>query len=127
MTRKDLEKLWPIIEAYKQGKTIELYDPSTESWSEIDDPCFDSDPDLYRVASEPKYRSFRTTEECFEEMKKHEPFGWVVNKAGVYTFICGVRRDAILFSLEPTASLDFQNALLRCTFADGTPFGKKEE
>ena len=127
MTRKDLEKLWPIIEAYKQGKTIELYDPSTESWSEIDDPCFESDPDLYRVASEPRYRLFRSSEECWEEMKKHEPFGWVKNDVGIYSFICGVGKNAILFSLDPIVSLDFWNAFNKYVFADDTPFGKKEE
>ena len=25
MTREELEKLWPILEAYRQGKTIEVY------------------------------------------------------------------------------------------------------
>ena len=126
MTREEAKRIWPLIQAYSEGKTIEYLITEGE-WNELEEPGFCYDASLYRIKSEPKYRPFRTTEECFEEMKKHEPFGWVVNKAGVYTFICGVRRDAILFSLEPTASLDFQKALLRCTFADGTPFGIVED
>ena len=40
MTREDLEKLWPILEAYRQGKTIEVYNPSTERWNKTDDLYF---------------------------------------------------------------------------------------
>ena len=52
MTREDLEKLWPILEAYRQGKTIEIYNVPDKTWYEHDDPGFDGDPDFYRVASE---------------------------------------------------------------------------
>ena len=126
MTREEAKALLPIIQAYSEGKTIE-YSATKDKWVELEDPRFNYNASLYRVKPEPKYRSFRTTEECFEEMKKHEPFGWVVNEVGVYKFICGVRKDAILFSLEPSVSLDFRNALLKCAFADGTPFGTVED
>lgn len=128
MTREEAKRLWPLIQAYSEGKTIE-YQVTEGKWDELEEPGFGYDVSLYRVKPEQKYRPFRTTEECFKEMRKHEPFGWVMNEAGVYTFICGVRRDAILFSLEPIVSLDFRNALLKLkyTFADGTPFGVVED
>lgn len=84
MTREDLEKLWPILEAYRQGKTIEVYDPSDDTWYELDDPGFDSDPDLYRVASEPKYRPFQNSEECLKEIVKHHPVGWIKSSRGIF-------------------------------------------
>ena len=95
MTREEAKRLWPLIQAYSEGKTIE-YLMAEGKWDELEEPGFSYDASLYRVKPEPKYRSFKTTEECFEEMKKHEPFGWVVNEVGVYKFICGVRKDAML-------------------------------
>ena len=127
MTRKDLEKLWPILEAYRQGKTIEVCDSYKDTWRKIDNPVFDSDPDHYRIAAEPKYRPFQNSEECWEEMKKHRPFGWIKNSVDFYKGIRGVRQDAILFSLDPIIHLDFQPAFNKYTFADGTPFGIKQE
>ena len=126
MTREGAKALLPIIQAYSEGKTIE-YLATKDKWVELEDPRFNYNAGLYRIKPEPRYRSFRTTEECFEEMKKHEPFGWVVNEVGVYKFICGVRKDAILFSLEPIVSLNFRDALFKCAFVDGEPFGVKEE
>src|SRR5574344_1756897 len=122
MTSEEAQRLSPIIQAYSEGKPLEYLVPEGKC-TELKEPESNYDASLYRVKPEAKYRSFRTTEECFEEMKKHEPFGWVVNEVGVYKFICGVRKDAILFSLEPIVSLDFRNALHKCAFADGTPFG----
>lgn len=127
MTREELEKLWPILEAYRQGKTIEVYNPSTERWNKTDDLYFYNNLYCYRVASEPKYRPFQNSEECWEEMKKHEPFGWIKNSVDLYKGVRGVRQDAILFSLDPIIHLDFQPAFNKYTFADGTPFGIKQE
>ena len=97
------------------------------TWRELFDPYFDSDPDLYRIASKPKYRPFQNSEECWKEMTNHEPFGWIKNEVGIYSLICGTRKDAILFSLNPIDALDFRNAFIRYVFADGASFGIKEE
>ena len=39
------------------------------------------------VIDEPKYRPFKDANECFEEMKKHKPVGWITNDAGDYFLI----------------------------------------
>lgn len=31
----------------------------------------------YRIKPEPKFRPFKDAEECWQEMLKHQPFGWV--------------------------------------------------
>ena len=67
--------------------------------------------------TEPSYRPFKNREECWNEMLKHQPFGWIkAIESGDYYEIGGV--------CEYT---DFQNFAKRHKFADGTPFGIKED
>lgn len=83
----------------------------------------------YRVKSEFKYRPFKDAEECWHEMLKHQPFGWIKAKdASVpskFMIISSVKNKEISITL----GIDFTyNELLKCyTFADGTPFGIKKE
>ena len=69
------------------------------------------------IIDEPKYRPFKNAEECWQEMQKHQPFGWtkLIGKT-VYSLIVDVD-DEIIYS----------DAFKECTFADGTPFGIKED
>lgn len=127
MTREEACRFWPIIKAYSEGKEIELSDPCNGKWELIEEPEFTDRANLYRVKKEPVYRPFEDANECWEEMKNHEPFGWIKNDVGIYCLICGTRKDAILFSLNPIDALDFKNAFSRYVFADGAPFGIKEE
>lgn len=125
MTREELEKLWPILEAYRQGKTIEFYDSYNNTWRKLDTPAFDSAPCLYRIAADPKYRSFQNSEECWSEMRKHEPFGWIIKQPTMSVMIDRVGKHSIRVDGSP---MDFNSAfVLGYTFVDGTPFGKREE
>lgn len=127
MTRKEAGQFWPIIKAYSEGKDIEVKDPYDGKWKYAENPGFTLIVDSYRVKKEPVYKPFGNANECWEEMKKHEPFGWIKNDVGIYCLICETRKDAILFSLNPIDALDFKNAFSRYVFADGAPFGIKEE
>lgn len=78
------------------------------------------------VIDEPKYRPFKDAEECFEEMKKHEPFGWITNDAGDYFLIIHLSEDR--FNICCNLSQTYIEALnIGQRFADGKPFGIKEE
>lgn len=79
MKRQQAKKLLPIIQAFAEGKTIEFRTNSISKWIETTTPNFDLLHE-YRIKPEPKYRPFRTKEECWNEMLKHQPFGWVKNK-----------------------------------------------
>ena len=125
MKREDLEKLWPILEAYRQGKTIEVYDSYKDTWCKINNPAFDSDPDHYRIAAEPKYRPFQNSEECWGEMKKHRPFGWIKSSMGTLFNILEIGNSLIVLARYGTSVYD--EAIKDFVFVDGTPFGKKEE
>ena len=63
------------------------------------------------------YRPFKDIEECWNEMLKHQPFGWtkLIGETG-YSLITDVDNDLL-----------YSDAFKECTFADGTPFGIKEE
>lgn len=119
MTREEAKQLLPVIQAWAEGKTIEIYDRKDEEWNimTIEDPGFDCGPSCYRIKPKPKYRPFKSQEECWQEMLKHHPFGWIklIEKTG-YSLITDVD-DEILYS----------DAFKGCTFADGTPFGIREE
>ena len=125
MTREEAKRLWPIIRAYSEGKTIE-YLIAEGKWVKLEDPGFSYDASLYRVKPEPRYRPFQNVEECWEEMKKHEPFGWLTNDSGTYFMMDFVGDTDI--SIPNAAIIGFDKALsLGQKFADGTPFGIKEE
>ena len=124
MTREEAKELLPIIQAYSEGKTIEyLIDGK---WIELKDPVFNYNASVYRVKPEQMYRPFQNVEECWEEMKKHEPFGWLTNDSGTYFMMDFVGDTDI--SIPNAAIIGFDKALnLGQKFADGTPFGVKEE
>ena len=80
MTREEAKELLPIIQAWAEGKSIQ-YQTDSGSWTDITKELYTGNhPSLYRVKPEPKYRPFKTKEECWQEMLKHQPFGWLKSK-----------------------------------------------
>ena len=83
MNRNQAKDMLPIIHALAEGKHIQLKD-KTGNWMDIDfinvELC---NPNVYRIKPEPKYRPFKDDEECWNEMKKHQPFGWVKDRNGI--------------------------------------------
>lgn len=67
------------------------------------------------------YRPFKNSEECWNEMLKHQPFSWIKHKDSQIYEDCRYVGDYIL------AGISFDKAYNNYTFADGTPFGIKEE
>ncbi|MGM9759317.1 MAG: hypothetical protein ACI30I_04270 [Parabacteroides sp.] len=76
------------------------------------------------VIDEPKYRPFKDAEECWQEMLKHQPFGWVLN-GGVFFQVLALYGNA--FYTQDQEEIYFDDALKTFTFADGTPFGIKTQ
>lgn len=130
MTREEAKELLPIIKAYSEGKEIEYFISTKREWDLITDPIFGDEPSKYRIKTETKYRPFNSVEECFNEMKYHEPFGWVKNKNTNKLYnILTIYEDTnriLGISVEDFVITPFL-ALESFIFADGTPFGIKEE
>ena len=114
MNRIQAKELLPIIQAFAEGKTILVQDGI--DWCYLSNESdFNLNPQRYRIKPEPKYRPFKDAEECWQEMQEHQPFGWVKTDEG-YEQIWHVNKGD-----------NFNATLKTCTFADGTPFGIKEE
>lgn len=124
MTREEAKQLLPIIQAYIKGKTIQVKNQKdskgTEEWLDVINPNFDMSPSCYRIKPELKYRPFKDAEECWQEMKNHQPFGWVKDKK--------TNEYELLKLVAPKDGVIDQYTCVfeRCVFADGTPFGIKE-
>ena len=136
MTRKEAKKILPILTAFVEGKQIQWFDHDTNKWIDctrngIADYHFFTDNDDYRIKPEPTYRPFRNGSECWEEIQKHEPFGWVKIKNDPTNATVGIAEvnDTYMFlsGSYSNESIDYEEAFEKLTFLDGTPFGKKEE
>ena len=126
MTREKAKELLPIIQAFAEGKAIESrcikYDKSL--WYDDEDPTFDNDLE-YRIKPEQKYRPFANAEECWTEMLKHQPFGWVKSPRGELFCIDKVFDEGVVYKHSSCRFEEYLDS--NYTFADGTPFGIKEE
>ena len=128
MNRKEAKELMPIIQAFAEGKAIEsrCIKGDKSLWYDDEYPSFDNDLE-YRIKPEPKYHPFKDAEECWQEMQKHQPFGWLKDKNdGHLTLITVVDNDKMM-ALNGRVGWDFLGMMNNYVFADGTPFGVKIE
>ena len=135
MTREEAKVFLPIIQAFAEGKVIECRTkPSALSkswqdmneWTEMKEIEYWNNTE-YRIKPEPKYRPFANAEECWEEMQKHQQFGFTKfknAKCGYYmvTFIA----SGVIVGMNNTP-FSYENMFDCYIFADGTPFGVKVE
>ena len=124
MNRKEAKELMPIIQAFAEGKAIEsrCIKGDKSLWYDDEDPSFDDDLE-YRIKPEPTYRPFKDAEECWKEMQKHQPFGWV--KSTLFKDFDLVQRVTTLYVEINREIIDYKDALDKFTFEDGTNFGVK--
>ena len=134
MTREESKAFYPILQAFAEGKVIECRTkPSALSkswqdmneWTEMKEIEFWNNTE-YRVKPKPKYRPFKDAEECWQEMKKHQPFGWV-NWNDVRYNIYAVSLISVCLINGNCENMDFAYAYQKLTFDDGLPFGVKVE
>ena len=130
MNRKEAAKLLPIIQAFSEGRTIEFKDKRfKDKWDEMSEfPDFSFKSFEFRIKPKLKYRPFKNTEECWQEMLKHHPLGWVKDKQdGHYVLITCVNDDTCGMSLNGNAAWSLSGIMDLFTFSDGVPFGVKVE
>ena len=132
MDRNQAKEFYPIMQAFAEGKIIETRrKPSAvkgtdipNDWTEMKEIEFWNNTE-YRVKPEPTYRPFKNGEECWQEMQKHQPFGWV--KSTLFKDFDLVQRVTTLYVEINRDIIDYKDALDKFTFADGTNFGVKVE
>lgn len=130
--KEEIQRLLPIFQAMEDGKTIQT--KNGNGWIDIDGDedglnldSLISYPDCYRIKPEPKYRPFANKEECWTEMLRHEPFGWVKDKETHKFLVCKALGNILFFIGIGDKPYSYNEVLRDYTFADGTPFGVKVE
>ena len=123
----EIQRLMSIFQAMAEGRTIQ-FATNGNSWTDIDGDeeglfldTLIATPQRYRIKPESKYRPFKDAEECWTEMQKHEPFGWVKDtEANEYLNVYCISNSASSIDL-------FGRMFKRCVFIDGSPYGVKVE
>lgn len=129
MNKETIKDFMPLMQAMLEGKTIQRKYPYGQGWGDVEEICVGDGVSSYRIKAEPKYRPFKNADECWAEMQKHQPFGWLKRIGdNEYNLLIdvdgsveceGVRIDGDGYFWE-TANNEY-------AFADGTPFGIKVE
>ena len=142
MTREEAKELLPIIQAFAEGKEIEFRSKGfDEEWKKVNEiPGLSYSSFDYRIKPEPKYRPFKDSDECWQEMLKHQPFGWVKEKGDKQSYellACVSENDeapisfavygSVGMGLLDRPSMEFNEMFNAFAFAYGAPFGVKEE
>ena len=139
MTREEAKKLLPVIKAFADGKTIQFKCGKYYDWEDVREDAntsifLDGRPWKYRIKPGQEYRPFMAQEEFWEEMQKHQPFGWVKSKDNGYFHLIGsvqwesnFKDVVITLATEPNTEYSCAYIFKHYIFSDGTPFGINEE
>lgn len=130
MTREELINAMPIIKAFINGETVQ-YKGLDHEWKDLGVNDLDLDDfveSAWRTKPEPKYRPFKDAKECWTEMQKHQPFGWIKGKEGEHnSLITSIIADEEEVYINGISGFVLDKIMEHYTFADGLPFGVKVE
>lgn len=129
MDRNQAKELLPIIKAFGEGEDIEIRSKNPHAqlngWAKMDEFIFGNFE--YRIKPEPAYRPFANAEECWAEMLKHQPFGWIKSKEdGSLSLITLIISEEDI-DINCIGGFNSDKIMKRFTFADGAVFGILEE
>ncbi len=134
MDRNQAKEFYPFLQAFAEGRMIECRTkPSLiegtdvpNDWTEMKEIEYWNNIE-YRIKPEPKYRPFKDAEECWVEMCKHHPFGWVKTKSGTHRLIVLIDEERLMMGAQNTEWSYRTMFNEEFTFVDGAPFGVKVE
>lgn len=127
MTKEEVKELLPIMQAFAEGDEIQ-YRNNYNEWIDVktgEGLCFTRPSSCYRIKPEPKYRPFKSQEECWQEMLNHQPFGWIKAPNGELFCIDKVFDEGVVYKHSTCRFEEYLDG--NYTFADGIPFGIKED
>ena len=140
ITREEAKELLPIMKAFAEGKQIQDKIEGLTGWVDTDAINLEYEGQKIKhrikpepIKTDPNYRSFKTVEECWQEMLKHQPFGWIKQKENdgkiVHIgYIFEVTNQVLITLNSDVGNVTTSSYLFRAyTFADGSPFGINEE
>ena len=135
MEREEAKRRAELYSALAKGKSVQVQGIDG-SWVDVDIDKLNYfiETPIFRIKPEPKYRPFESQEECWNEMLKHQPFGWAKSKKSERHFSIGsVLWDNdfndvfVTFAFDGMLGRSSKSVFEDFTFDDGTPFGIKEE
>ena len=133
MTREEIKRRAELYSALADGKTIQILNMEG-NWVDVEVKKLNYIPETlkFRIKPEPKYRPFKTQEECWNEMLKHQPFGWlksIKKQEKVHIGRIFDTPDVVFITLSINEGLNYSSSYLfeEYTFDDGTLFGIEEE
>lgn len=113
-----------VMQAYEDGKTIQLFSKQTMQWVDIEkEPVWSWIANTYRVKPEPKIRPYKDAVEFLQAQKEHGMYIEIENDMYILpmsihecSFICAYGKSPITFS-----------ELVDKKWQDGTHCGIMEE
>lgn len=127
MTREQVKELLPIMQAFAEGKKVEIKNKKDNVWHILkEDDIRYINFEKYDLRIKPKYRPFANKEECWQEMLKHQPFGWIKEAEDKYNIIFIGRNGIIANNGVGSSYYNFKDAF-NLKFIDDKPFGIKED
>ena len=133
MAREEANKALPTLQAFAEGKVIQMLDDRS-IWTDLTEReglpigTLGESPNIFRIKPEPKYRPFVNAEECWQEMQKHQPLGWLKLKCEdtAYGMLTLIKDKGAAVGTDDTP-FSYRYLFYNYTFADRQPFGIKEE
>ena len=132
--KNDIKRILPLLQEMEEGKTLQM--KTRNGWIDVDadkdgvniDYLLNNGINI-RIKQEPKFRPFKNAEECWNEMQKHQPFGWIKPKdddvLNKFMLIDALRNEGI--TVRANVNFNYHELLKHYTFADRTPLGIVEE
>ena len=126
MTNKEIIE---VVKAHSQGKIIQFRDKNVNTvWTTCanNDPSWDFSRTDFRAKPEKCIRAYKDRDECWNDMLKHEPFGWVKRNDEIFC-VLSVNEGCIEGS---GFFIGFDRAINKedmVYYIDGSPFGIVEK
>lgn len=125
MEKEKTENLIKIMQAFLEGETVEervvFLNNRTAGWVKHTGNDWNTTKYEYRIKPKSQYRPFKDRNECWEEMQKHQPFGWV-KIFNCYNHITEVNNENLFIN---GGYFNLESAYKNIAFADGSVFGVK--
>ena len=126
MTKEETRELVDIMQAYVNGKQIQVsYKKQDDEWEDTFDPLWDFNTFKYRIKTESKYRPYTNAEEFLKAMKRHGP---LIKNTYQYMSVLNIYWNNINLYGKCVVSINFQHLYADgYTWQDGTPCGILEK
>lgn len=122
MDKERTKDLIKIMQASLEGEVIECKLRNStnplSTWFTHSGNDWNTNAYMYRIKPKPQYRPFKDIDECWNEMKNHQPFGWI-KTGGHY------KNNRVFINNDYNSNYNWKEMCQDTTFADGTPFGMK--